>query len=376
MEDKYISCMVMHAIGDTIGFKNGEWEFMSGGFEKANEKLYEFIELGGVNNISFKDWRVSDDTIMHIQTAVSLLENYNSINTFGQILKKNFLDAYEQFLKEGLKWRYPGISTMDALKLFKDGAEWSDIPYNVYSGGSGASMRSLCIGLAYYGETNRDQLVQISIESGRMTNNSTVGYLGAFASALFASLAIEGKEITEWPFILYDMLKKNEIIDRYMIITGRDVESYNRDKHDFIGKWYTYMNSKFDDKKKPIHRRADKNVVERGKLYHLNYGFKKQRHRDKQGEGTEEKTYIGSGGDDSVIIAYDALLDAGNNWEKLIVYAMLHMGDTDTTGCIAAGLYGILYGMDKIPENYFKDLEYKKELINIGKKLYKKFYKE
>lgn len=372
MENKYISCMVMHAIGDTIGFKNGEWEFMSGGFEKANEKLYEFIELGGVNSISLKDWRVSDDTIMHIQTAVSLLENYNSINTLGNAMKKNFLDAYEQFIKEGLKIRQPGISTLNALKLFKDGADWQDIPYDINTGGSGASMRSLCIGLAYHGEKNRDQLIQISIESGRMTNNSAVGYLGAFASALFTALAIEDIKITEWPFILYDMFK-NGTIDRYMTITNRDVESYNRDKHIFIGKWYTYINSKFDDKKNPIHRRADKNVVERGKLYHLNYGFKKQRYPDKKEDGIEEKTFIGSGGDDSVIIAYDALLDAGNNWEKLIVYSMLHMGDTDTTGCIASGLYGILYGMDKIPENYFKDLEYKKELINLGKKLYKKF---
>lgn len=374
MENKYISCMVMHAIGDTIGFKNGKWEFMAGGFEKANEKLYEFIELGGVNNISLKGWRVSDDTIMHMQTAASLIENYNSINTLGKIFKKNFLDAYDQFIKEDIRTREPGKATMNALKLFKDGADWQDIPYDINTGGSGASMRSLCIGLAYYGEKNRDQLIQISIESGRMTNNSTSGYLGAFATALFASLAIEGKEITDWPFILYEMLKKNDMVDRYMYITNRDVESYDRDKHIFIGKWYTYINSKFDDKKKPIRRRADRNVVERGKLYHLNYGFKKQRYPNKKEEGMEEKTFIGSGGDDSIIIAYDALLDSGDNWEKLIVYAMLHMGDTDTTGSIAAGLYGILYGMENIPENYFKDLEYKKELTNLGKKLYKKFY--
>ena len=46
MEDKYISCMIMHAIGDTIGYKNGKWEFMAGDFEKANEKLGIKVELG------------------------------------------------------------------------------------------------------------------------------------------------------------------------------------------------------------------------------------------------------------------------------------------------------------------------------------------
>lgn len=371
MEDKYISCMIMHALGDTIGFKNGLWEFMKGGFEKANEKLYEFIELGGVNNISLKGWLVSDDTIMHMQTAASLIEPYKTFDQLGKIFKKNFLDAYEQLGQE-ITVREPGSSTMNSLKLLKDGAEWNEIPYNINSGGSGAAMRSLCIGLAYYGEENRLKLIQISIESGRMTNNSAVGYLGGMASALFTALAVEGKDIVEWPFILHNLFEDNTI-NKYMKNTNRDYEKYERDKHNFIRKWYTYINSKFDEKRKPIRRKADKNVVERGKLYHLNYGIKTEKYVD---EHITQHTFIGAGGDDSVIIAYDALLDAGDNWEKLIVYAMLHMGDADTTGCIAAGLYGVLYGTKNVPKHFFQDLEYKEELTDLGKKLYKKFYKK
>lgn len=374
MEDKYILCMIMHAVGDTIGFKNGEWEFMKGSYERANEKLYEFIELGGVNNISLKDWRVSDDTILHIQTASSLLENFNSINTLGNILKKNYLHAYDQFNEEKYNTRAPGLTTLNSLKELRDGMEWQDTPYNINSGGSGASMRSLCIGLAYYGETNREQLIQISIESARITHNSTVGYLGAFAAALFAALAIEGKNINEWPFILYDILKSG-VIDKYIVTTGRDVDNFKQDRHVFIGKWNTYINNKFDDNKQPIHRKADRNVVERGRYYHLNYGFKELRNLDISKQRIEEYNFIGSGGDDSVIIAYDCLLDAGNIWEKLIVYSMLHSGDTDTTGCIASGLYGILYGKKNVPDHFFQYLEYKKELTELGKKLYKKFYK-
>lgn len=366
--------MIMHAVGDTVGFKNGEWEFKKGEFDKTLEKVYEFIDLGGVNNISLKGWRISDDTIMHIQTALALLENYNNINNLGNTLKKNFVDALKQFEHEGLEVRYPGNSTLKALKMFRDGADWNEIPYNINAGGSGASMRSLCIGLAFPGKENRHKLIQIAIESGRMTNNSAVGYLGALGSALFTALAIENVKINNWPFILLELFKSG-IIGKYINEAKRDVEQYERDHHIFVEKWHRYVENKFDDNRNPIKRRADKNLVYRGRYYYDNFGFKKQTMPNKPYEDVKQTAFIGSGGDDSVIIAYDCLLDSGDDWEKLVVYSMLHMGDTDTTGAIAAGLYGILYGTDGVPKNFLEHLESKKELTTIGTKLYKKYYK-
>ena len=373
MSDKYISCMIMHAVGDTVGFKNGEWEFKKGGEEKTLEKLYEFIDLGGVNNISLKGWKISDDTIMHIQTADALLENYTNINNLGNTLKKNFIDALNQFEEEGLDSRYPGDSTLKALKRFRDGADWNEIPYNINTGGSGASMRSLCIGLAFNGKENRHKLIQIAIESGRMTNNSAVGYLGALASALFTALAIENVKINNWPFVLLELFKSG-IVGKYIQSADRDIEQYERDHHIFIEKWHRYVENKFDDDRKPIKRRADKNLIYRSKYYYDNFGFKKRAPADKPYEDEKQTKFIGSGGDDSVIIAYDCLLDSGDNWEKLVIYSMLHMGDTDTTGAIAAGLYGVLYGTENVPKNFLEHLEYKKELTDIGNKLYKKYH--
>lgn len=83
---------------------------------------------------------------------------------------------------------------------------------------------------------------------------------------------------------------------------------------------------------------------------------------------------IGGSGVTGTLMAYDALLDSGDNWEKLIYYSMLHVGDSDTVGAIAGGLYGAMYGIDKVPENLLRDLEKKKELIDISEKIYKKFY--
>ena len=44
--------------------------------------------------------------------------------------------------------------------------------------------------------------------------------------------------------------------------------------------------------------------------------------------------YPGAGGDDSVIIAYDCLMDSDGSWDKIVFYSMLHVGDSDTTGMI------------------------------------------
>ena len=371
MEEKYIACMVLHAIGDTVGYKNGEWEFKGGSYENI-EKLYEFIDLGGVNHISLKGWLVSDDTIMHMQTADAILKDFSSMNTFGNNLKENFIEALDQFAKEGSKVRNPGFATITSLKELKKGSSWSEIPYDLYSGGSGASMRSLCFGLAFHGQKNRDKLIQFSIESGRITNNSAVGYLGGMATALFTALAIEGKPINEWPYILIDLFKSGKI-SKYIKTDGRDVLEYEKDHHVFVSKWYKYIDDKFDDNKKPIMRKSTKNLVSRNKYYMDTFA---QKVIKKEGMTTITETRgdnIGSGGDDSIIIAYDCLLDSGNNWEKLVIYSMLHNGDTDTTGAIAAGLYGILYGQKDVPANFLEHLEYKKEITDLGKKLFKKF---
>jgi ADP-ribosylglycohydrolase len=72
-------------------------------------------------------------------------------------------------------------------------------------------------------------------------------------------------------------------------------------------------------------------------------------------------------------MAYDSLLDSRGAWEKLIIYSALHFGDSDTVAAIAASWYGTVYGFGDVPENNLKYLEFKKELTDLGKQLFKQY---
>jgi len=80
--DKVLACFLLHALGDTIGYKNGDWEFNYGKKKLSNmytlELVYEFIELGGVTGINLEGWNISDDTILHLAIARSFLGEFES----------------------------------------------------------------------------------------------------------------------------------------------------------------------------------------------------------------------------------------------------------------------------------------------------------
>lgn len=366
--------LLLHALGDTMGFGNGMIEFNHNRQSITStytlELLYEFIENGGITGIDLSEWKVSDDTLLNMAVVRSFLAEFKTIDDLGNNLKKEFLKVNEQFDTEILI-RYPGMTTRSSLNMLENGVEWNKIPYDKDAGGSGASMRTTCIGLMFSGSDNLEKLIKYSIEASRITHNNAIGYLGGVTSALFTAFAMEHKEPQTWAIRLMKILKSGTI-DKYIAET-RDFEQYNEDKHDFISQWEHYITNKFDENGNIIIRKSSRNLVYRGNYYASNFG--RERITSKYGKKGTMSAIIGSGGDDSVIIAYDCLLDAGNNWEKLVIYAMLHVGDTDTTGSIAGAWYGAYYGMTNVPEHLLKSLEYKNDLIELAKLINNKFFK-
>lgn len=380
-EEKYIAAFVLHALGDTIGFKNGEWEFNYNqkniSLNMTTEILFDFISLGGINDIDLNGWNVSDDTIINMAMGRGLLEskydvmkiistNKSNSNTKTKS-NENIIHNVEQQMiiafnamkddeKKG-KDRFYGVTTWKYIKQINKGHDGRTLPYDKSSGGNGAAMRAGPIGLIYYGEKNRNLLIKSAIELSKITHNSSFGFLGGLTMALFTSFIIEEIDIIKWPFLLVNILNSDDV-KQYIKPNSDEEDDYEK----FIHYWIKYIDTRFNDKE-PIMSRSHKNLIFRSRYYYENF------------TRNTDSFLIGESGFCVMIMAYDSLLDSRNCWEKIIIYSGLHLGDSDTTCAIACFLYGLLYGFADVPDDNLKYLEFKDELIEMGKQMYKTYYK-
>ena len=55
---------------------------------------------------------------------------------------------------------------------------------------------------------------------------------------------------------------------------------------------------------------------------------------------------------------------------------MFHGGDSDSTGIIAGACYGAMFGLEGVPANNYRHLEYRDRLEKLAELLYSKNQKE
>lgn len=209
--------------------------------------------------------------------------------------------------------------------------KWNEIPFDPKAGGCGAAMRAMCIGLRFPRESERALLIATAVgnqlrvlkrsESGRMTHNQPVAFFGAFVAALFTAYAIESVPVVEWG---RRMLGEMPAVKDYLKKVGRDWESYKKSDLDYfenqVGfrlvaepQWMQYL--------------VERDILDpssKQPKYPKQFGVKE---RDDYYKKISFDGWGGSSGHDSVIIAYDALLAAGDNWEEMLKRSALHGGD-------------------------------------------------
>lgn len=350
---RFEASMVLAGVGDAIGYKNGEWEFC-----RSGPRIHEHLQaLGGIEKIKVNPqmWMISDDTVMHIATAEALVSPWNEDKEkLYSTLAQKYIDCMRD-----MAGRAPGLTCGASVHMLKPGRpKGYYIPFNPQGGGCGAAMRSASIGLMYSKPEELQMLVEIAIESGRMTHNHPTGYLGSLATALFVSYSVQRKPLKSWGQGLMETL---DLAWSYVKLSGRDVKENKKAWSYFEQKWNDYL---------AIRGIADGESEPR---FPEDYGIKERDafYRSLSFSGTG-----GASGHDAPMIAYDACLGCKGSWKELCLRGMLHGGDSDSTGITVGACWGAWHGFKGVPEGHYKNLEYRDRLSKLAKELHAKVVKE
>ncbi|KAG7265380.1 hypothetical protein CRUP_005323 [Coryphaenoides rupestris] len=338
LTERYEASMVLSGAGDALAYNHGNWEF-----ERDGERIHrEVAERGGLAMLDAKDFPVSDDTVMHLATAEALMEvGKKDKQTLGALVKQ-LVKNYIRCMRD-MDGRAAGLTCISKVALHERQPDGDHrIPFNRMGGGCGAAMRAMCIGLRFPGPEQESHLVAVSVESGWLTHHHPTGYLGALAAALFTAYAVRGSPPVEaWGHGLMELLPRAL---QYVTQTGHCVEqnicNCQRGILDGTGK----------------------------ACFPEQYGVKE---REKFYTQVAFRDWGGSSGHDAPMIAYDALLCAGDSWEKLADHGFFHGGDSDSTGVMAAAWWGAIYGFRGVPKRNYEGLEYKKRMSKAAERLLK-----
>jgi ADP-ribosylarginine hydrolase len=410
---RYEACMVLGAVGDCLGYNGGKWEFnrsgaiiheefeSMGGMDKFDPKNWlvsddTIMALATAKGlvVSFqkeqamivakrdkeikeekeakekgtpkekakdgKDTMKSSKEPKESKASLFFRRKRNNgsngdLDPEKKRLNLEYLAIAQEYVEclGDMLHRAPGRTCVNGVKSLHPTKENGYIiPFNSYGGGCGAAMRSMAVGLRYFREEEEHTLIVVSVESGRMTHNCPLGFLGSVASALFTAYAIRDIPAVGWGHRLLTVLPK--VLD-YIREVGRDVEENERHWPKFGECWKKYV-----EERKIL---TDDSIPE----FPSEYGVDE---RDKYYTSLSLNGWGGSMGHDAPMIAYDALLNAGKNWKDLMKKAALHGGDNDSTGIIAGSWYGALYGFDGVPELNYKNVEKYDELKMVGQQIY------
>jgi hypothetical protein len=361
MEDKYKSFFLLHALGDIIGCKVEKWigKTLHGSYldYDINEFTSRFISLGGVNNINIKNWLLTVNPLYQNSITKSLLNYDNKFDdNFYLNVKNNLISVHNNLVKEEKEKKilriFDPITELSIENFLKDKDDRHGHSKKM-SCHIQPSTRTLCIGIAFFSDNDKDKLIESSINICKITHNNVISYLCGLTTAYFASLAIKKVSIETWIFKLIELLESQNV-KKYI----NEKDKYEHDNYNlYIKQWKIYLKRRFINGN-PINKKIFKNLQYRFS-YHFNNFYKRG----------QEMSIVGL-----IILSYDSLLLCNGLWEPLLFYNMTIIEEVECISAISSSLYGLIYGTSNVPDNMLQNIENKDEFKKMGSEMYKRFF--
>ncbi|CAF1310293.1 unnamed protein product [Rotaria sordida] len=318
--ERYKASMILSGVGDALGYRNGIWLYNNSGKDIYREFIETFQQIEHIH-IQLPQWRLSDNSILHLAIGECLSEYGEkdpSSELYSSIVKK-----LKSILND-LKNRHPNSNQISSINRLSEN-DWSQ-PYSPISNDCKSAVRSISIGLRYSKISEFDKLMNVSIEISRMTNSH-----------------LEDKPINTWIKSLIQILPYLQ--HHIQSQQGSHLTHYIKSWSSFEKFWKDFI------------IRQDVNI-------------KDMEERDNFYRSLSHAGWPGSSGCDSIAIAYNALITSDCSWSELCKRSCFHTGQTNSTGSIAAGLFGIIYGFQYVPIDNYKNIEYHDRLENVAIKLF------
>lgn len=336
--DKYRGCLIGGAVGDALGYPV---EFMT--LAAIKEKYGE----SGITEYELHDGvaRISDDTQMTLFTATGLLlgETRGCVRGIAGppwiYVWRSYKDWYrtqtEKYPMGGdhFSWlddipelfsrRAPGNTCMSVLAAGKEGSVKNPINN---SKGCGGVMRVAPIGL-HLSEGKScwtPSIMEIGAETAALTHGHPLGYIPAAALSYLISL------------LAHTDMSLEDTVDEMCCKTSN--EYGDSDEQWFYGDFRDLID-------KARFMAEDKRINDQKAIRELGEGWVAE---------------------EALAISIFCALRYSDNFEKAIITAVNHDGDSDSTGAITGNILGAYLGLSKIPERFLKNLELKDIIMEIA----------
>ena len=337
--DKFRGCLIGGAAGDALGY---EVEFMD------TKSIRQRFGASGITEYVLHEGlaRISDDTQMTLFTATGLLLG----TTRGMM--RGIMGSYPSYIacsyKEWLRtqqdsypveneycysWlanvhqlyskRAPGMTCLSAIESGCDGR--IEQPIN-NSKGCGGVMRVAPIGL-YFGDKSVpiEEVDQIGAEAAALTHGHELGYLPAAVLV----------------HIIYRLSTSSEL----------SISDAIDDAVQTVERIYTTA----------THMKYLRELIHKAKA------LAKENLND-----VDAIRMLGEGwvAEETLAIAIYCALKYSNDFDKALIAAVNHRGDSDSTGAVTGNILGAYLGMEGIPSKYTDTLELRNLILEIADDLF------